>query len=190
MSSIWFETHATSVDNEDGVASGQSDPALSRAGRRQAIEMRERHARRRIAVVCSSDLRRAVETAQLAFGGRGLPFVRDARLRECDYGRLTRTRALELERDRLRYVRQPFPEGESYEQVCARVAAFLGELPALAGVGRTAIVIGHRATFFSLEHLLSGRPLEEVVGAAWRWQPGWRYTLTKRNVARLRASGD
>jgi broad specificity phosphatase PhoE len=39
-----------------------------------------------IAVVFTSDLGRAVETADIAFGGTGIPVRRDARLRECDYG--------------------------------------------------------------------------------------------------------
>ena len=33
-----------------------------------------------------SDLARAVQTAELAFGDRGIPIHADARLRECDYG--------------------------------------------------------------------------------------------------------
>jgi len=39
-----FETHATSLDNEAGLASGHHDVALSPDGRRQAAELGRRHA--------------------------------------------------------------------------------------------------------------------------------------------------
>jgi broad specificity phosphatase PhoE len=85
-----FETHATSFDNEAGLASGWYDVDLSPAGEAQARALGERRRDEALAAIYSSDLRRAVRTAEIAFGDRGLPIVQDRRLRECDYGRLTR----------------------------------------------------------------------------------------------------
>lgn len=83
-----YETHATSTDNESGIATGWLPGELSEAGRRQARELGERRRDGRVVAVYTSDLRRAVETARIAFEGSGLPVRADPRLRECDYGEL------------------------------------------------------------------------------------------------------
>ena len=63
---IVFETHSTTTDNERWIATGWLDGRLSLAGKRQAKELAERRAAEEIAAVFTSDLGRAVETAQLA----------------------------------------------------------------------------------------------------------------------------
>lgn len=168
-----FETHATSVDNEAGLASGWFDVDLSPAGEAQARELGERRRPDRLAAIYCSDLRRAFRTAEMAFGDRGLPIVRDARLRECDYGHLTRQPAASLD-PRERYLDEPFPGGESLGQAVARVGHWLREAQA-AHAGATILVVGHRATFHAFEHLLRGVPLRTTVTAPWAWQPGWCY---------------
>jgi broad specificity phosphatase PhoE len=170
-----FETHATSLDNEAGLASGWFDVALSVTGEEQARMLGVRRRNDRLGVVCCSDLSRSFRTAEIAFGDRSMPVIRDARLRECDYGELTRRPSLEIEPRRLRHLVDPFPNGESYQQVVGRVSDWLRDAHQHAETG-TVLVIGHRATFFALEHLLGGMPLEEAIARPWKWQPGWRYT--------------
>lgn len=172
VEALLFETHATSLDNEAGLASGWFDVDLSPQGERQALELGARYAGRDPAVVYVSDLWRSWKTARLAFGER-VPIVRDVRLRECDYGRFTRQPQVEIEPLRARHVWTPFPGGESYQDVADRVRGCLEEL--LAENDGTVLVIGHRATHVSLEHLLRGVPLADAVAAPWSWQPGWRY---------------
>ena len=41
------------------------------------------------------------------------------------------------------------------------------------------VVIGHAATRYGLEHWTKGLPLEGVISAPWKWQPGWVYKLEK-----------
>ena len=82
-----FETHATSYDNEAGLASGHYDVDLSPTGEEQAAALGMRYAVDLPSVVVASDLRRSWRTAEIAFGTR-VPVMRDARLRECDYGTL------------------------------------------------------------------------------------------------------
>lgn len=176
---VLFETHATSLDNEAGLASGFFDVALSSAGEEQARALGARRHRDDLAVVFCSDLQRAFRTADIAFGGRGLQLVRDARLRECDYGRLTRRPVREIEAQRAAHITTPFPEGESYRQVAWRVAAWLDEV-ARDYARRTVLVIGHRATFYALEHLINGVALHDAVLKAWQWQPGWVFQLMSR----------
>jgi len=67
---IVFETHSTTTDNERWVASGWLDGQLSPLGQRQAKDLGERRAEDEIVAVFCSDLGRAVETAEIAFGGR------------------------------------------------------------------------------------------------------------------------
>ena len=83
---IVFETHSISVDNERGVATGWLPGRLSEKGRALARELGERRRDDNISAVFSSDLARAIETAEIAFAGVGIPIVRDWRLRECNYG--------------------------------------------------------------------------------------------------------
>jgi broad specificity phosphatase PhoE len=175
---IVFETHATSLDNETRVASGHHDVDLSDLGRRQATALGARYADDRFAVVFCSDLRRSYRTAELAFGSRRIPIVRDPRLRECDYGDLTRYPSDQVEREKPRRVLVPFPRGESYEQAAERVRSFLRDLAA-GFAGQRVLVIGHRATQYGLEPWLNGVPLTRLVAAPWTWQPGSTYELVE-----------
>ena len=63
---IVFETHSLTVDNERGIATGWFGGALSAQGRALARELGERRRDDRIDAVFSSDLARAVETAEIA----------------------------------------------------------------------------------------------------------------------------
>lgn len=182
--SVIFETHATSLDNEAGLASGWYDIALSATGEEQARQLGARRRDDYLAAVFCSDLSRAFRTAEIAFHGRPVPIIRDARLRECDYGAFTRHPTVEIERRRVLHVATPFPDGESYEQVARRVAAWLTEA-ATAYPGRTVLVIGHRATFYALEHLLKRISLHDTVTSKWHWQPGWTYRVGPGDIASL-----
>ncbi len=170
--SVVFETHATSEDNEAGIATGWLPGRLSAAGREQARELGERRRGDGIEVVFTSDLGRAVETAEIAFSGGGLSVVLDARLRECNYGRLNGT--MEPLHDRAAHVDDPYPGGESWRQAVERVAGFLETLRH----GRV-LLIGHSATRLALEVTANRRRLEELVEAPLAWQPGWEYVLSR-----------
>jgi 2,3-bisphosphoglycerate-dependent phosphoglycerate mutase len=171
---VVFESHSTSRDNEAGLASGWFDIDLSPTGEQQARALGERRQNDDLAAVWCSDLRRSFRTAEIAFGERGLPIIRDGRLRECNYGDFTRHPAAEIEERRGAHVATPFPNGESYEQVAVRVSAWLAEATTTFA-SRTVLVIGHRATFYALEYLLRNIPLQQAVTASWKWQPGWTY---------------
>ena len=162
------------MDNEAHSASGWYDVELSAVGQRQAREIGERRRETGIVAVYCSDLRRSYETADIAFAGTTTPIHRDPRLRECDYGTLTRHPVSEISALRLASIKAPFPSGESYEDATRRVSAWLSEA-AERHADQTVLVIGHRATFYALEHLCSGIPLMDVIAAPWQWQPGWRY---------------
>lgn len=173
---IVFETHSLTVDNERGVATGWFGGALSAQGRALARELGERRRDDRIDAVFSSDLARAVETAEIAFGPTDIPVFLDWSLRETDYGQLNGAPADAIAVERGRRVDVPFPGGESYRDAVGRVASFLDDVTD-GRAGERVLLIGHTATRWALDHLLDGRPLEQVVAAAFDWREGWEYDL-------------
>ena len=174
---IVFETHALSEDNERGIATGWLPGRLCERGRANAADMGRRRRDDGIAAVFTSDLRRAAETAEIAFGGTGIPILYDWRLRECDFGSRNGSPAVKVKADRLDFCDRPYPGGESHAQAIGRVVRFLADLPT-RWAGRRVMVIGHRATYRALEHVTTGRTVRDLVAADFEWQAhGWEYRL-------------
>jgi broad specificity phosphatase PhoE len=175
---IIFEYHSTSEDNEAGVASGWRDPALSPKGRQQAADLGQRRRGERIDAVFCSDLKRAVETAEIAFRGVA-PIRRDRRLREYDYGTMTGMPTEVMRGERPARVYAPFPDGESLRDVVERVRGFL-DYAARRCDGQRIVIIGHGATKLALDHLLAAVPLDKAASDTFVLQPippSYRYTL-------------
>jgi broad specificity phosphatase PhoE len=178
MLTLFYSPHATSVDNEAGRASGHADIPLSARGRQEAEQRGQQYAATPVDVVFCSDLQRATVTAQIAFGARGMPIIRDARLRECDYGDWTQRPREEIKF--AEHITGPFPGGESLEMVARRVREFLLELLENHD-GQMVVVIGHAATKHALDYWAGTDSLEEVVAAPWKWLdvPIWRYEFAE-----------
>lgn len=173
---IVFETHAISTDNEAGLATGWRPGRLSPRGKTTADELGRRRQHDELAAVFTSDLARALETVSIAFGGRDLPILHDWRLRECDYGELTRHPTQVVHGRRAHFLDQPYPGGESWRQAVARVACVLNDLPTRWDNQRI-LIVGHVATRWALDHHLRGVPLEQLAEEDFSWQPGWTYRL-------------
>jgi len=182
MSELVYETHSTSTHNEAGIATGWLDGELSEVGRRQAEELGARRRDDGLAVVYTSDLKRAIQTADIAFAASDLPRRRDRRLRECNYGELNGRPVGDIDALKPTRVDEPYPGGESYRQVVDRTQDFLGDLLAEHD-GARVLVIAHAANRWSLQHLLLGEPLEELVVAPFDWQEGWEYALDGERLA-------
>lgn len=173
---VVFETHATSTDNEEGIATGWNDGLLSATGRLQARELGARRRANGIDAVLSSDLRRAVETASIAFADTGIPVRFDRRLRECDYGSMNGMPRALLDAERVEHIDEPWPGGESWRQAAARVNGLLDELPR-SFAGQRLVVIGHVVTRWALEHRVNGVSIESLAAEEFVWRPGWEYVL-------------
>lgn len=171
-----FETHAITTDNETGIATGWLPGRLSPRGRRTAAELGKRRRDDGIAVAYVSDLERAVDTARIAFKGRTMVVIRDARLRECDYGDLNGMPTERLSAERAAHLDDSWPGGESYQQVVARMRSFLVEVSERWD-GSRVLLISHSANKWALDHLLLGKPLSELVKVGLTWQAGWEYVL-------------
>ena len=190
---IVFETHATTEDNERGIATGWLPGRLSPRGRAQAEQLGDRRRPDGIHTVFTSDLGRAVETAAIAFGSTEIPILADWRLR--------RVRLRRAQRDSRGVVRGPARRAHRRALPRRRELAggrrpgprFLDDLPTRWG-GERVLVIGHSATRWALDHLLDAKALEEIVDADFAWQEGagvrgamtiryeWRGTFTNAEL--------
>jgi 2,3-bisphosphoglycerate-dependent phosphoglycerate mutase len=176
-----FETHSLTTDNEAGLATGWGGGKLSACGRAFAAALGDRRRDDGVDLVFASDLARAVETAEIAFRGSGIPVVLDWRLREIDYGDWTGAPVETIERERPFRVDVSFPSGESFRDATQRIASFLADLGAEHD-GERIVVIGHTATRWALDHLLDGRPLARVVSEQFDWREGWEYLVEPEPV--------
>ncbi len=172
---IYFATHATTTDNETKISSGWKDVELSELGIQQAKEIGERFKDIKIDLICCSDLKRAINTVKIAFRDN-YPIIADKRLRELNYGDFNGKPSEVVEPMKKEHIKEPYPNGESYEQAVARVQDFYKELREKYP-DKTVLVVGHRATQYGLDTLVNGRTIEECLSAPFKWQPYWEYNF-------------
>ena len=177
---ITYFVHGTTTDNEKEISSGWKDVELSELGRKQSVELKEQTKDTKFDVVFCSDLKRAHDSAKLAWDSI-YEIIPDARLRECNYGDLNGASSDIVEpMQEDEAITKPFPNGESYEDVKTRVADFLNFLKHNYN-GKHVAIVAHKAPQLSLDVLLKGMTWEEALAADWRktksWQPGWEYEL-------------
>jgi len=172
---IYFVAHSTTKDNEAEISSGWKDVELSGLGIQQSKEMGERFKDINIDLICCSDFKRAVDTVKIAFGDK-YPIIVDKRLRELNYGDFNGKPSEVVEPMKKDYIKEPFPNGESYEQAVARVQDFYKELKKKYP-DKTILIVGHRATQYGLDTLVGSKTIEECLTTPFKWQPYWEYNL-------------
>ncbi len=127
---LWLVRHGETPASRGRTLAGWSDVPLTDHGERQACALRSLLAGQRFDGAWSSDLRRAVTTARLAWGEPR----QDARLREMSFGslegQLWDTLDAQAQEALARFEGFAAPGGESFEDLRSRVLAFLDELPA------------------------------------------------------------
>ncbi len=176
---ITYFVHGTTTDNEKGISSGWKNCGLSETGIAQSVELRHQIHEKFDAVFCS-DLRRAVESARLTFKGKKI--LKDARLRECNYGAYNGKPSRMVESLQQKHIRVRFPKGESYENVRSRIAEFLAFLRKKYD-GKHVAIVSSKAPQLALEVILGGKTWKEAFKEDWRlkghegWKPGWHYEV-------------
>lgn len=175
---ITYFVHGTTTNNEKEISSGSKDVDLSDLGRRQAVELKDLIKGQHFDAAFCSDLKRAVDTANIVF--EGVPIIQDARLRECNYGTYNGQPSSIVEPLQEQSINTRFPEGESYEDVKARIADFLEYLKANYD-SKSVAIVAHKAPQLVLDVLLSGKTWQQAFAEDWRktrsWQPGWEYQI-------------
>jgi broad specificity phosphatase PhoE len=169
-----YETHSITVDNETGIATGWLPGELSPQGILNAQALGARRRDDGVDAVFCSDLRRAVQTASIAFDGTSIPVFHDARFRETNYGDLNGAPTKIIHAQKRERVNTAYPHGESWRQAADRTIEALHEI-AQRWQGKRIVLIAHAAQRYALRELFEGIPLEEVVDAPFEWQEGWEY---------------
>ena len=166
--------HGRTAYNAEGRIQGQLDVELDDVGRRQAAAVAEALAEATPYAVLSSDLSRALVTAQAVAQRAGVEVTVDPRLREISLGSWEGLTSEEA--------RTQFPEqhaawlagediarggGETYQEAGARAVAAV--LPALdaAPAGATVIAVSHGGTIRGALGVLLGLPPADW----WRFSP-------------------
>lgn len=172
---VYFITHSTSKDNEAGLSSGWKDAPLSKTGIQQAKEISARLESMHFNLICCSDLIRSIETVRIAFGER-FPVAIDKRLREINYGTFNGKPVDLVDPMNKKWIKIPFPDGESYENAIARIHDFYRELKTNRPQD-VILIVGHRATKYGLDTFSGKITLEECLSYQHWWQPFWTYEL-------------
>lgn len=176
---ITYFVHGTTTDNENDISSGWKNAELSALGIQQSKDLKEQIDINDFDVVFCSDLKRAVDSANLTFGTL-VPIEIDSRLRECNYGDLNGESSTIVEPMQVDSVYTRMPNGESYEDVKKRITEFISYLKQNYQ-GKHIAIVAHKAPQLALEVLLNGKSWEQAFAEDWRltksWQPGWTYNI-------------
>lgn len=174
---ITYFVHGTTTDNEEDKSSGWNDVKLSELGIQQTKDLAKLTADKSFDAVFTSDLCRAMDSAKLSWGDK-YPTFADKRLRECNYGDLNGKDSEIVEPLQEKSITTPMPNGESYEDVKARIADFLDTIKNDYD-GKHIAIVAHKAPQLALDVILNGMAWEEAFANDWRkqkaWQPGWEY---------------
>ena len=177
---LWLVRHGQSTFNAEKRIQGQANAPLSELGIRQAKRLSERLAEHKFDHVHTSDLQRALQTAEIVCPD--LPLIKDSRLREVSLGILQGTletehseeQAAMLEHFRADTENHRVPEGESFTEVRERVIAWQRDLP---DAGKT-IVFTHGGVISTVLRTLMGQP------------SGWTWALNPTGITRLLFTAD
>lgn len=158
---ILLARHGETDWNAVGRWQGHTDRSLTERGRRQAAELADRLANVEIDAVYSSDLLRAVETAEPVAKRLGLPLQTLPELREVDVGTwagLTRDEVAERFPEGFRRWSEwqtGWEDGETYDEMGERV---VGAILRLAGEqeGGRILVVSHGGAIRALHAAAAG----------------------------------
>ncbi len=159
--------HGQSEGNRDRMFTGHGPSPLTERGHEEARAVAARLADKPIDGLFSSDLPRAVQTAEPIAKVSGLPIVQDPALREKNFGHLTGMRFSELEDKHPDVWRgllardlhfQP-PGGESHAQCRTRMHGFLTKLYETHTTGRV-VIVSHGVAINHLLYSIMNTPID------------------------------
>lgn len=133
---IYLVRHGETVDNARQIMQGQTQGELNERGREQARLVAERLSAEPIDAVVSSDLHRAVQTAEIIAAPHGLSVLTSPLLRERDWGSFTGRFIPDLKGE-------VWPDDiESEEALLQRAHEFLKTMTATYE-GKRVVAVGH-----------------------------------------------
>lgn len=176
---IIYFVHGTTVDNQEHKSTGWIPGELSEKGIEQSIVLKSQIDLESIDIVISSDLKRAIDSADYTFSGIK-EILHDERIRECNYGDLNGSDSSFVKYED--HIDIPFPNGESLKDVEKRVREFCNFLLDNYD-GKTIALVAHKAPQLALEVITKDITWKEAIDSDWRktksWQPGWIYEVKR-----------
>ena len=129
----WLVRHGETEWSRSGRHTGLTDVPLTDAGRDQARLLRRKLDHRQFALVLSSPMSRALDTARL--GGFGDRVEIDPELHEWNYGRYEGLTTAEIRKAVPGWTvwTHPIPGGETADEVAARVDGVIARIRAASG---------------------------------------------------------
>ena len=174
---IIYFVHGTTTDNIEHKATGWNSGILSEKGIEQSIELKKKINLNEIDLVISSDLKRAIDSAEYTFKDLK-EILHDKRIRECNYGDLNGADSSLVKYEE--HIINPFPNGESLKDVEERLKNFCDYLLENYN-GKTIALVAHKAPQLALEVITKKITWEQAIKQDWRktknWQPGWVYEI-------------
>lgn len=171
MTVLWLVRHGQTDWNLSGKWQGQAPeaPGLNKAGREQAVAARDHLRGTHFSAIYSSDLPRAVQTAELIAEPCGLTVRLEPRLREINLGAWEGMPSAEIEahfRQELEArARNPFrtraPNGESPRDVAERVLQAVNEIVA-EHLNGTVAIVSHGVSLGVIICHAEGIPMDEI----------------------------
>ena len=136
MTTLYLVRHGETEDNVRQIMQGQTQGELTEHGREQARQVADRLASKPIDAIVSSDLQRAIQTAEIIAEPHGLPIQQTPLLRERDWGGFTGRFIPDLKDE-------VWPEDiESLDCLLERAQRFLDYIT-INYVNQTVIAVGH-----------------------------------------------
>ncbi len=175
---IVYFVHGTTTDNLEHKSTGWIPGELSEKGIQQSIDLKGQINIGNIDLVISSDLKRAMDSADYTF--KGIKEILHDGIRVCNYGDLNG-----LDTSLVKYedhIDVPFSNGESLKDAEKRVSNFCNYLLENYN-GKTVALVAHKAPQLALEVITKNISWQEAIDKDWRknksWQPGWIYEIGK-----------
>ena len=155
MTQLYLVRHGETIDNARQLMQGQTQGCLNDTGRQQAEALSEELKDEHFDAIVSSDLRRAIQTAEVLAAPHGLPVVTTPLLRERDWGDFTGRYSPDLKG-------LDFPENvESLEQLLARAGRFL-DFIRRNYPGQQVLAVGHGIINKAVQAVHYGKKMREV----------------------------
>ena len=155
MTQLYLVRHGETVDNARQLMQGQTQGCLNDVGREQAAALRDQLAMVHFDAIVSSDLRRAVQTAEILATPHSLPVTTTPLLRERDWGDFTGRFIPDLKG-------LVFPDNvEPLEQLLARARRFL-DFIRRNYPEQCVLAVGHGIMNKAVQAVHYSKPIREV----------------------------
>jgi len=152
---LFLVRHGETVDNARQIMQGQTQGSLNERGREQAEQVARRLADEPIDAIVASDLRRAIQTAEIIAAPHGLPVRTTPLLRERDWGSFTGRFIPDLKGE-------VWPDDiESEQALLQRAADFLQQITTTYP-GKRVVAVGHGIINKAILAVYAQCPMREV----------------------------